>query len=377
MKFLTLSKTGFTAVACAVLGGLSTHAHSESLQDSIFSKVEPSVRDRMFFRLSYIHVNTKSTSGDTYDVSGPVATKADLLRVNANRATSMFSGSSTSTTTPPYNAALSALVGALDTEADYSGCERLRGGLGTPCGVKGRSQAVLGTPALSVGYFLDAEYKWALEAFVLAAPMNASVYVEGPVSMNGKKALETKLLPPTALLGYYFGKKEAKLRPYVGVGASYAIFFDSRASDDLNQYVGGKTSISIDNAFGIGPFAGLKAQVNEDWHLNFSVGKLRFKTEATLTTRDTVITANSAVLNDYGPNIQPAIDIGKNTTVYTRATGPTIYGTNTPVSLTTAVMCDLAYLKYGNKTCNQGTFVRKQSMDLDNTLIMLSVGRSF
>lgn len=378
MKFLTLSKTGFTAVACAVLGGFSIPAHAESLQDSIFAKVEPSVRDRMFFRLSYIHVNTKSTSGDTYDVSGPVLRAADIDTVIANSSTSMFHRL-TSSSPPAYGILLSGLKGGMEADAD-AGCERLYEGLGTPCGIKGRSQAVMGTPALSVGYFLDTEYKWALEAFVLAAPLKASVYVEGPVSLNGQKVLQTKLLPPTALLGYYFGKKEAKIRPYVGFGASYAMFFDARSTDSLDQYVGGKTSISIQNAMGFGPFLGLKTQMNDDWHVNLSVGQIRFKTEATLTTRDTVITGKSAVINDYGPNVRDAITITLDPTrdlLSNSTNGPSIYAPNTRVDVTTALMCDLARLRYGNTSCNQGTFVRKQKMDLDNTLIMLSVGRNF
>jgi hypothetical protein len=40
-------------------------------------------------------------------------------------------------------------------------------------------------------------------------------------------------------------------------------------------------------------------------------------------------------------------------------------------------MCDLALAKYGNSTCNQGTFERKASNVLDTTLYVLSVGRSF
>jgi hypothetical protein len=43
----------------------------------------------------------------------------------------------------------------------------------------------------------------------------------------------------------------------------------------------------------------------------------------------------------------------------------------------TALMCDLAASKFHNNNCDLGTYVRKQSTTLDNTMFMFSVGRSF
>jgi outer membrane protein W len=173
------------------------------------------------------------------------------------------------------------------------------------------------------------------------------------------------------VLGKYFGSKDSRIRPFVGVGASYAIFFDARATETLNRYQGGAndgdTSVSVKNAFGVGPFLGVKAQLDDDWHLSFSIGKLRYKTEATLVTRNTTFTNESEILRDYPPELYNAI-LGAQDTV----------SSNTdPRFGTTLLLCDLALAKTGNTSCNQGTFVRKQSTKLDNTLFTFGIGRRF
>jgi len=290
-----------------------------------------------------------------------------------------------------YNFASGALTGdfgffnapnqnALALDAVSQNCPQLLDGLGTPCGIKARSDSSVGTPAISVGYFLDAQKSWVIEAFLLAAPLKATVFGDGRGGLNGKEIINLKLLPPTVTLGHYFGSEESRIRPYFGMGASYAIFFDARATATFNEYQGGKTSVSLKNSLGFGPFFGAMGKINDDWHVSLNIGKLRYKTEATLITRNTRITSESGVTNDYGPAVAIAID-----SLDSLGQRPEFAGSNPPDGFTpgqsvgalTALMCDLAKAKYGNNNCNQGTFVRKQSTKLDNTLFMLSVGRRF
>jgi outer membrane protein W len=162
------------------------------------------------------------------------------------------------------------------------------------------------------------------------------------------------------------------------------MFFDVRATSTLNDYVGGSspgdTTVNLKNTMGWGPYLGVKAQLNDDWQISLNVGKLRYKTEATLVTRNTVITSNSQVLQDYGPGVSYAISASEQL-LHATAGGPggtpDGYTAGESVGATTAIMCDLAKAKYGRTDCNQGTYVRKQSTTLDNTLIMFSVGRRF
>jgi outer membrane protein W len=361
--------------------------------DSIFSRIDPLLRDRAFMRLNYIHATVKTTSGDAYDVTGPVVRRDDLtnfIAANPGFVSMFLQRTTTGTRRIPrgeYGSAGSVLADALDQDASEGICDRTAG-LGTPCGIRARSSSTLATPALSLGYYLDDGLNWVAEAFLLAAPLKAEVFGAGDNGLSGKKIIDLKLLPPTVVLGRYFGDANSRIRPFVGMGASYAIFFDVRATETLNTYQGGPTSISVKNALGFGPFFGVKTQMNDDWHFSLNVGKLRYKTEATLVTRDTRITAESQVVQDFGGSVTNASTTALDGTIgrFPIEVGPAVPGgvpqvAGLPVGASveplTALMCDLARAKHGNNECNQGTFVRKQKTKLDNTLFMLSVGRRF
>lgn len=382
------------AVVAAAVCATPAAVASDRL-DGLFSKIEPSLRERAFMRLNYIHANVKTTSGDAYDVTGPVVARGDIgtYMGTGSGYTSMFyrNGSTTvRTTTGFYNIIDASLTGAMDADAATENCPSMAAGLGTPCGIKARSSTTLGTPAVSLGYYLDEGMNWVIEAFVLAAPLSAEVYGDGDNGLNGKKIIDIKILPPTMVIGRYFGASDSRIRPFVGLGASYALFMNARATEALNTYQGGgnpgDTTVSVKNALGFGPFFGVKAQFNEDWHFSVNIGKLRYKTEATLVTRNTTITADSEVLSDYGPQSTIANTVSVNLTAGRPSTvapadGSTPQLANStvgePIAALTGLMCDLARAKYGNNECNHGTFVRKQKTTLDNTLFMFSVGRRF
>lgn len=387
MKVLALSRTGFAVALSAVLSSVSAPALAEAPLDSIFSKVSPSIRDRAFMRLNYVSANVKTTSGDAVDVTGPVLASGDIAkylgttRINSGTFTAsqyMFNGM----TAANYNLLASVVETGLQRDGAGS-CTSAAAGVGTPCGIKARSASSVRTAALSVGYYMDDELSWTIEALVLAAPLRVAVYGDGRNGLNGKNIINLKMLPPVAVLGKYFGDAKDSFRPFVGLGGSYAIFFDAKATETLNTYQGGRspgdTTISLKNTLGFGPFAGFKAQVDDTWHVNLNVGKLRYKTNATLVTRNTTFTSESLVLKDLGVNMQEAIKTGEdnyNPTVKVTGT-PTGFAAGSAVGTTTALMCDLARAKYGNTDCNHGTFVRKQATSLDATMFMLSVGRTF
>ncbi|NBD20589.1 hypothetical protein GTZ97_07910 [Aquabacterium fontiphilum] len=395
-----------TVLAASAASWVAPAVAQTSPIDTIFSQVTPSLRDRMFMRLNYIHVNVKTSSGETYDVTGPVVQRGDLatylgagtpfLAFNGNL--SLYNSSANflrkygdaNLSAPPTAATPNAnglLEEAIDQQLEATpGCVRLSEGLGTPCGIYARSDSTVGTPAISVGYFLDEARNWSIEAFLLAAPLKVDVMGDGNNALNGVNIIKTKLLPPTASISRHFGARDAALRPHVGLMASYAVFFDTKATQGLADYVGGDTRISIKNAFGWGPTAGFKYQLNDDWHVNLGVGKIRYRTEATLVTPVTVIRSETAVLNDYGSYITNAI--GATQVLFRPGSsngGNHVAGPNDPagyapgeaVPAITGLMCDLASAKAGRATCDHGSFTRKQSTKLDNTLFVFSVGRSF
>lgn len=357
----------------------------------MFANLQPAYKDKVFWRLNTVYTNTKTTSGDAYDVTGKVVDIAGLrAMVNAMPSGSNAGGATTDQRVQyRLKSNYSQAVNALEDNVPLDQPTDAVAGLGTPAGIKARAGNA-GTLALSVGVFLDDSKRWAAEALLLGVPMSVSVYGDGVTQrgttngLNGQKIITTKLLPPTALLGRYFGDQDAAIRPYIGVGAMYAIFFDTKATGDLNAYQGGQssgdTTVSIKNAFGAGPFVGLQAQLGSGWHANFNVGQIRLKTEATLITKNTVITSQTAVTRDYGPNINAAIETGNAFDSQTVG-GQPLY----PNGFTTRLMSDYANYKATGAipgpgvtgTATLGTFVRKQKTTLDNTIMMLSVGRQF
>lgn len=381
MTLLALSRTSFALALAAAMALPAAPVQAQQQADTIFSKVTPSFRERAFMRINYVNAKVKTTSGDAYDVTGPVVGKSDI-RNFLGTGSSYTSGYRGRTRQSDYDAVAGNLERATTQDAD-AGCEAVRNGLGTPCGIRARGSNTVGTMALSLGYYLDDEMSWVVEAYVLAAPLKVAAYGDGVASrsLNGQNVINLKMLPPTAVLGKYFGSDKDSFRPFVGLGASYAFFYDAKATDSFNTFVGGSnpgdTTVKVKNALGVGPFVGFQAKMDETWHLGLNVGKLRYKTDATLTTRNTMISKDSAVLTAFGPSVQGAVD------------GADIIGSNirnvpqNAIQGVSIVMCDLANAKAGlttgNTNCsnNFGTFVRKAPVVFDNTLFMLSLGRSF
>ncbi|MDO9237849.1 MAG: OmpW family outer membrane protein [Aquabacterium sp.] len=399
MTFSALSRTGFAVALAAALGSVAAPAAAQIQSNSIFSQVAPAARDRMFFRINYVHANVKTTSGDVRDVSGNLYDAGDIekyLGVNntsgpggtlyvsphypqcgtdsASASACRLAGSSGNLNSSGFKAYLGRTNGSISFNKFLEDALVADGltGLGTPKGVKAVSDDSVGTPAISVGYFLTDDYSWFVEALVLAAPITAAIRGDGvnangrPVGISGVNVIKAKLLPPTAIFGRYFGRAGDRIRPFLGLGASYAMFFDVKATDALNQYVGGQTNISVKNAMGFGAFLGARGELNDDWHVNFSVGKLKYKTEATLLTSQN-ITSSTGVLKDLSLNVANTVGVADDNFT------PTTPG----LTATDAFMCDLAAAKYKSANCNLGTFVRKQSTVLDNTMFMFSVGRKF
>lgn len=140
-------------------------------------------------------------------------------------------------------------------------------------------------PELDFTYFVRDQ--WALELILATSPHDISG--EDGLSALGEIA-ESMVLPPTLTLQYHF-QPEASVRPYVGVGINYTLFYDEEASDSLNNAIG-DTSIDIDDSFGIALQAGLDFDLNEKWFLNADIKYIQIDTEATLNTGGAINTVD-------------------------------------------------------------------------------------
>lgn len=402
-----LSRTTALATAATLCALLTAPVHAQSTSDNPLGlNLSTTLRDRMFWNLHVISTKTKTTSEHPVDVTPKIVATADLSAMRADLISKLPAGVNLNTYTASqlptsqdklnwykqkyYGTALqSSFTGiylldqALVTDYGFAPGE---GYLTTPKGILAKSGDPSETVALSVGYFLNDGYNWAVEALLLGAPLRVSVYGAGvneigdPNQLAGREIIRTKMLPPLAKFGYYFGDRSWPVRPYVGVAAMYAIFFDTKSTDFFNEYQGGKTTVSLKNAFGVGPFAGLQSDVGQSgWQIGLSIGKIRLKTQATLVTRGTMFRTGSPALLDYTQTVQDAITqaegLGKTANTNASAAGVTPF----PNGFTTELMKDLAAYKQAKQGGDGtlGTFVRKQNSTLDNTIFMLSIGRSF
>lgn len=92
----------------------------------------------------------------------------------------------------------------------------------------------------------------------------------------------TWVLPPTLTAQYHFNPAGG-VRPYVGAGVNYTIFWDEKASKGLQTAVG-PTKVKMSDSFGWAAQAGVDIDLNPRMFLNLDVKYIDIDTTATLRT---------------------------------------------------------------------------------------------
>ncbi|MBX3456431.1 OmpW family outer membrane protein [Ferrovibrio sp.] len=138
-----------------------------------------------------------------------------------------------------------------------------------------------------IGGKVDASNTWTAEADVsyfftdnIAAELIAAT-TKHKMAVNGSTAGnvglgDVWLLPPTLTLQYHFQPKAA-FSPYVGLGATYAIFYNEKVGSGLR-------SVDYDNAWGVALQAGFDYALGNSWYLNADVKKIFLNTDVTVRT---------------------------------------------------------------------------------------------
>jgi outer membrane protein len=96
------------------------------------------------------------------------------------------------------------------------------------------------------------------------------------------KLASTWVLPPTLTVQYHFAP-QGKVRPYVGAGVNWTLFYSEKASNELETAVG-PTNVKLDSSFGWAVQAGVDVPVNDRMFLNFDVKYIDIDTDARLRT---------------------------------------------------------------------------------------------
>lgn len=126
---------------------------------------------------------------------------------------------------------------------------------------------------LTIGYMITDNISFEVLA---ATPFSHTISTN---LLNLGDIAETKHLPPTFMLQYYFGEASSKFRPYVGAGINYTMFFD----EGFNSTGSGATltDLKLKDSWGLAANAGFDYMLNEQWFLNASVWYADIETEAT------------------------------------------------------------------------------------------------
>ncbi len=119
--------------------------------------------------------------------------------------------------------------------------------------------------------------------------------IVGAGAIDGVGRLGTvQALPMTLLAQYRFGDSSAKLRPYVGAGATYARFFRARSTAALSGLTGGlpskPTTLSMKSTSGPTVQLGALYKWDKRWGVDVAATYVRLKTTGTLSTGQTIET---------------------------------------------------------------------------------------
>lgn len=136
-----------------------------------------------------------------------------------------------------------------------------------------------------------------------ALPFEHKLYGAGAIAGVGQIG-KVSALPLTVLFQYRFLEPKSALRPYVGVGPTYAYFFNETGSGALTGLTnpgGTPTKIKIDGQFTFTAQIGATYAIDKNWFVDVFYSNTPLKTKTTLSTGQTVdVTLDP---NAYGVSI--------------------------------------------------------------------------
>ena len=125
----------------------------------------------------------------------------------------------------------------------------------------------------------------------LATPFKHDLSGDGAIAGVGKLG-STKAIPATLMMQYRFNEANAAFRPYVGLGVTYAYFYDEKTTATLNGLTGGTlanpTTAKVDNKFGALAQLGFVYNFNERWFVDASYSKSFLKTKIHLSSGQSI-----------------------------------------------------------------------------------------
>jgi outer membrane protein len=140
----------------------------------------------------------------------------------------------------------------------------------------------------TIAYRLDEQVS--AELF-LGTPLKHELTGDGSLKGVGHLGTVTQL-PPTVFLQYRPGNSRWALRPYVGLGLTFAFFRDETGSSTLDAVTNPgsteATTFKVKDAVGITPQVGVTWAWRQDWFVDLGLAKSYIKTRATFSTGQSI-----------------------------------------------------------------------------------------
>jgi outer membrane protein len=123
----------------------------------------------------------------------------------------------------------------------------------------------------------------------IGTPYKHKIYGAGSIEGVGQLG-SVKALPPTLFAQYRFFEPSSMLRPFVGIGMTYAYFFKETGSGKMTAITnpgGPPTTFSIDNKLTYSVQAGLALNLGERWFVDATFIKTKLSTDTHFSTGQT------------------------------------------------------------------------------------------
>lgn len=141
-------------------------------------------------------------------------------------------------------------------------------------------------PILNLAYFFTENIAAELD---LGAPYRHDLYGAGAIEGTGKLGT-ADVLPPTLFAQYRFFDQQTLIRPYVGLGVTYAYFRRERGSSALTAVLntgGPGSTFSLEAKWAVSGQLGASIRINDRWSIDGGVIKTKLKTTASYSTGQT------------------------------------------------------------------------------------------
>jgi len=192
---------------------------------------------------------------------------------------------------------------SLATFANQAGDILIRGGITMVSPDSGKSDILLGGEVsglelsvddnaqlgLNFVYFYDSN--WAIE-LLAATPFDHDIKLHA--GNETTLLADTKQLPPTLSALYYFDTGSA-IKPYVGLGINYTVFFDNSFTNAYSE--AGFSDLDLDSSFGYAVQVGVDYEFDKNWSVNASARYIDIATDATFAVGGENIGSSSVDVN--------------------------------------------------------------------------------